>query len=338
MEKRFTAEELPKRQWSIWDEWLGELPYASPFSMSWWLETVCDVFGGKPHVFVVTAHDNSIVGGIALREINFLGKSIVSPSTLSLYMPVVLSENLDRHDIVDVLTELARFLMNRFDVIHGVHNTKELSDVRPFQWLGYQVDVRYTAVTELTTYDFNSMGRSQRKQIKKGISRTRGIKEIVRSLELVDTKLLLAGSFENDELEQEIKCMRGWEKVKYYGQVGREKVREILGTARVGLVTLHPTKSYVESMPVKMFEYMSAGIPVVASNFPLWKEIVEGNNCGICVDPLNHKEIANAIEYLLEHSEEAKGMGENGRRAVLGKYNWDLAAQELLKLYSEVLL
>jgi len=83
---------------------------------------------------------------------------------------------------------------------------------------------------------------------------------------------------------------------------------------------------------------MSAGIPVVASNFPLWKEIVEGNNCGICVDPLNHKEIANAIEYLLEHSEEAKGMGENGRRAVLGKYNWDLAAQELLKLYSEVLL
>jgi len=171
-----------------------------------------------------------------------------------------------------------------------------------------------------------------------GISRTRGIKEIVRSLELVDTKLLLAGSFENDELEQEIKCMRGWEKVKYYGQVGREKVREILGTVRVGLVTLHPTKSYVESMPVKMFEYMSAGIPVVASNFPLWKEIVEGNNCGICVDPLNPEEIANAIEYLLKHPEEAKEMGENGRRAVLGKYNWDLAAQELLKLYSEVLL
>lgn len=170
-----------------------------------------------------------------------------------------------------------------------------------------------------------------------GISRIRGIKEIVRSLELVDTKLLLAGSFEDDELEHEIKSMRGWEKVKYYGQVGRQKVREILGTARVGLVTLHPVKNYIESMPVKMFEYMSAGIPVVASNFPIWKEIIEGNNCGICVDPLCPEEIANAIEYLLEYSEEAKEMGENGRRAVLSKYNWDLAAQELLKLYSEVL-
>lgn len=170
-----------------------------------------------------------------------------------------------------------------------------------------------------------------------GISRIRGIKEIVRSLELVDTKLLLAGRFEDEELEQEIKSMRGWEKVKYYGQVGREKVKEILGTARVGIVTYHPVKNHIESMPNKMFEYMSAGIPVVASNFPLWKEIVEGNNCGICVDPLNPEEIANAIEYLLKHPEEAKEMGENGRRAVEEEYNWDKESRKLVEIYRELL-
>lgn len=170
-----------------------------------------------------------------------------------------------------------------------------------------------------------------------GISRIRGIREIVRSLELVDTKLLLAGSFEDDELEREIKSMRGWEKVRYYGQVGRQKVREILATARVGLVTYHPLKNHIESMPNKMFEYMSAGIPVVVSDFPLWKEIVEGNNCGICVDPLKPKEIANAIRYLLEHSEEAKEMGENGRKAVEEKYNWETESEKLLQVYRRLL-
>ncbi|MFP3471738.1 glycosyltransferase, partial [Micrococcus sp. SIMBA_144] len=65
-----------------------------------------------------------------------------------------------------------------------------------------------------------------------------------------------------------------------------------------------------------MFEYMSAGIPVIASNFPLWKEIVETNECGICVDPLNIEEVSNAMIWLKENPERAKQMGENGRRAI----------------------
>jgi glycosyltransferase involved in cell wall biosynthesis len=88
--------------------------------------------------------------------------------------------------------------------------------------------------------------------------------------------------------------------------------------------------------PVKLFEYMAAGLPVVASNFPLWKEIVEGNRCGITVDPLDPKAIAQAIEYLLAHPEEARQMGENGRRAVEEKYNWEKEAEKLLALYKEL--
>jgi len=170
-----------------------------------------------------------------------------------------------------------------------------------------------------------------------GISRIRGIREIVRSLELVDTKLLLAGSFEDDELEREIKSLPGWRKVIYYGYIDRIKVRDILQQVKVGVVTLHPTLNYFEGLPIKLFEYMSAGIPVVASNFPLWKEIVEGNNCGICVDPLKPKEIADAIRYLLERSEEAKEMGENGRKAVEEKYNWETESKKLLQIYRELL-
>jgi glycosyltransferase involved in cell wall biosynthesis len=106
----------------------------------------------------------------------------------------------------------------------------------------------------------------------------------------------------------------------------------------VGLVLLHPVGDYVNSYPVKLFEYMAAGLPVVASNFPLWRRIVEGKRCGITVDPLNSKAIAEAIEYLLSNPGEAMQMGENGRQAVEQHYNWKNEAKKLVNLYKELLL
>jgi glycosyltransferase involved in cell wall biosynthesis len=104
-----------------------------------------------------------------------------------------------------------------------------------------------------------------------------------------------------------------------------------------GLVLFHPQPNHINAQPNKMFEYMSAGIPVIASNFPLWKEIIEGNNCGICVDPLNANEIANAINSIMDNPDQAKLMGENGRRAVEEKYNWEHEAKKLLKIYEGLL-
>jgi len=78
---------------------------------------------------------------------------------------------------------------------------------------------------------------------------------------------------------------------------------------------------------------MGVGLPVIVSDFPELKKIVEGNRCGICVNPLEPKEIAKAVEYLIEHPEEAKEMGENGRKAVLEKYNWENESKKLLKVY-----
>ena len=83
----------------------------------------------------------------------------------------------------------------------------------------------------------------------------------------------------------------------------------------------------------QMLEYMSAGIPVIASNFSFWQEIIEDAECGICVDPLNPEEIANAIQFIIVHPEEAEQMGKNGRRAVEEKYNWDIEEKKLLEFY-----
>jgi glycosyltransferase involved in cell wall biosynthesis len=102
-------------------------------------------------------------------------------------------------------------------------------------------------------------------------------------------------------------------------------------------VTLHPIRTYLDSLPVKMFEYMAAGIPVIASDFPLWREIVVGHKCGICVDPMDPRAIACAIDYLVAHPDVAREMGENGRRAARERYNWGHEEKRLLDFYGTLL-
>ena len=80
---------------------------------------------------------------------------------------------------------------------------------------------------------------------------------------------------------------KGWESVREHGYLNRTQVREIMKRSIAGLVTFHDLPNHVDAQPNKMFEYMSAGLPVICSDFPLWRSIVEGSSCGICVDPLN---------------------------------------------------
>lgn len=170
-----------------------------------------------------------------------------------------------------------------------------------------------------------------------GISRIRGIVELVKALEYIDTTLHLAGNFESEKLKKEVMSLPGWKKVKYYGFVDRKEIKRILKFVKIGVVTLHPTINYLDSLPIKMFEYMSAGIPVVASKFPLWQNIVEKNRCGICVDPQNPKEIAKAINYLLSNDNASKEFGKNARNLVETKYNWEKEEKKLFAIYRSLL-
>jgi glycosyltransferase involved in cell wall biosynthesis len=172
-----------------------------------------------------------------------------------------------------------------------------------------------------------------------GIGTVRGIREMVRAMEFVtsDVHLQLGGRFSEKSVEDEVKDYPGWSKVDELGWLDRSEVREVLKRSMAGLVTLRPIINYIDALPVKMFEYMSAGVPVIASHFPLWREIVEGNDCGVCVDPLNPEEIAGAIDFLVSHPERAEEMGRNGQRAVQERYNWGNEEGKLLSLYGKVI-
>lgn len=86
-----------------------------------------------------------------------------------------------------------------------------------------------------------------------------------------------------------------------------------------------------------MFEYMASGLPVVASDFPLWREIVDGARCGLLVDPMDPSAIAAAVDWLLNHPLEAEQMGANGKAAVIDRFNWESQEQKLLAVYDRVL-
>jgi len=167
MKQRFQIEELKESDGELWDEWLLKLPYSSPFSTSWWLRAVCDMFGGVPEVFVVKKNIDTIVGGIGLRKVKVFKKSVVTPSKLSLYMPTVISEEISYKERVEIEKELGIFLKDKYNVILNITNTKELYDIRAFQWLNYDIKVGYTALLDLKNFGLSSIDRSERKQIKK---------------------------------------------------------------------------------------------------------------------------------------------------------------------------
>lgn len=124
--------------------------------------------------------------------------------------------------------------------------------------------------------------------------------------------------------------------INFIGKLTRKKVNELYGKSRAGIVIYQPAKNHFESQPIKLFEFMAAGLPVVASDFTLWKQIVEGSQCGICVDPTDTNAVRRSCLFLLDNPGEAEKMGKAGRQAIINKYNWNVEERKLLELYSDL--
>ena len=173
------------------------------------------------------------------------------------------------------------------------------------------------------------------------IAAERGIREIVEAMSLLPSnlrgKLKIASASFPQPLYDEVSTTRGWEHVEYLGHLNRIGIADLLQHVRAGLVTFHPEPNNVAALPHKLFEYMAAGVPVIASAFPLWKQIIGGHECGLLVDPMKPESIACAIEYVLTHPREAEQMGSRGRAAVDQFYNWSTEEHALLELYRSLL-
>jgi len=178
-----------------------------------------------------------------------------------------------------------------------------------------------------------------------GMTKIRGVLELIHAFGCVvqrhaDWKLLFVGKATPESFQHEIDALilslHLTKNVEMVPWVSYDKKEEYSAKASMGVVTYLSYPNNISCLPNKLFDYMLMSLPVVASNFPLYKEVIDESQCGIIVDPSNPDEIAKAITYLIEHPEEAVHLGNNGRRAVEERYNWEVEGKKLLEVYRNI--
>ena len=265
-----------------------------------------------------------------------LGKKVIYDVHEDLPRQVMTKPYLDffsKYVISFLIEKIEHYLASKFDAIVTVtnHISKRFFRYNDNTCILYN----FPSLDEIDTVDWDE--KKNEICYVGSISKVRGIIELVSALNSIEVKLNLGGKFNSTQLEVEVKKMPDWTKVNYLGFLSREDVVKVFNRSKIGIVTLHPTVNYIDALPVKMFEYMLAGIPVIVSDIPLWKELVEEEECGTVVDPFNISDISDVINQYLQNEFRAKKHGENGRQAIIQKYNWGIEEKKLVHLYHKML-
>ncbi len=175
------------------------------------------------------------------------------------------------------------------------------------------------------------------------IGKAWNLDKVISILSSINVELILCGHYATDEYLNYLKGLPGWEHVDYRGSVPHEKVLEYYGECCGGLAieTYEDANvGYREGSlgNTKRLDYMSVGIPLITSASNVWKNVVDTNQCGVCVnDPTDSKQIADAISRVVDNLEETKQMGDNAQKAVSNEYNWNTQEIELFRLYKNLL-
>ncbi|MDO4988186.1 MAG: glycosyltransferase [Synergistes sp.] len=171
-----------------------------------------------------------------------------------------------------------------------------------------------------------------------GLTYDRGITHLMKAAYKADAKLILGGNFKPDYLA-ELQTMPEFQCVDYRGYLTREQVFEVYRESAVGAAVLLDTGQYnkADNLATKVYEYMSMGMPSIVSKYPYSDKINSQYHFGITVKSGDVEELTLAIRHLLDHPQEARQMGENGRRAVQKEFNWGIEEKKLLRLYETLI-
>jgi glycosyltransferase involved in cell wall biosynthesis len=140
-------------------------------------------------------------------------------------------------------------------------------------------------------------------------------------------EFVLGGKFSPPHLEADV--LKRY-KVNFLGWVSYGGLVDLLFESKVGIIIPHPNPRYVTNYPVKLFEFMAAGLPVIASKEGEAAKFVQECNGGILVNPLHPQEVCDAIVWLFAHPDEAQAMGARGQKLIFERYNWEKEQETLL--------
>ena len=169
------------------------------------------------------------------------------------------------------------------------------------------------------------------------LSWNRGIKELVQAAGELEGKLAvrLIGQWENETIRRECMAEPGWRYVEYLGFLPPDDVYRHMKAADIGMCTLYPAPNYMVSLPVKALEYMACGLPMVMSDFPVWRSMFTAG--AVFVDPLDIKSIAGALESLIQDEKKRDALRAHGRRLVETEMSWEIEEKKLIGMYDRIL-
>jgi glycosyltransferase involved in cell wall biosynthesis len=119
-------------------------------------------------------------------------------------------------------------------------------------------------------------------------------------------------------------------KVEILDRVSYQKALEMMAASKAGFSLHQPTYNFLRGLPLKLLEYAGMGTPVIASNIKNFRQIVDSGACGICVNPNNIDEIANAMHFLIADENRRQTMAINGKQLVKNKYNWESEGPKII--------
>lgn len=166
------------------------------------------------------------------------------------------------------------------------------------------------------------------------------VDNIFQAADKAHARLVLAGQFSSKAYQMELEERDEHHVIDYAGFLNREEIYELYGKCAIGMCVYPDTGGQIvkiENFNTKVYEYMAMEMPVIVSDWPYKRKMIETYNFGLVADPNDSDDIAEKIAWLLAHPKDAEEMGKNGKRLLEEQFTWERAAEpELLRLYKEI--
>jgi len=206
-----------------------------------------------------------------------------------------------------------------------------------------QVLSNYVSLSEYKNFE-SKRGLSNRRSIKLlysgTISNDRGLSNMLDIIEYLDERfqLILVGSFASKIEQEQAKKHLGWQKVDYRGLLERCELSGVYQEADLGLILFNPVGQYkVSTSPLKLFEYLLYGMPVITPNYGSWPDFQIKHKVTFGEDVSNFTALGELIYNLVESDEKYCSISQDGRDVVQRLYNWGNESLKLNRLYEQIL-
>ncbi len=175
------------------------------------------------------------------------------------------------------------------------------------------------------------------------LTEDRGLLKMIEMLEIVkqvfpNVRLDLVGKIRPPDLERRIAGLSAQSQARFtlHGYLDLREMGQLLKRAHLGLIPLQPHPNFEASLSTKFFDYMTFGLPCLASDFPLWRRFFRENPAGMTVDAKRPERIAEAVIRLAKSLDQLRSFSENGYHLAREKFNWDREGEALLRIYSSL--